>query len=41
MTDERWRQSFEFMVSAGLVKRDLDYRKGYTLDIVRQVKVLP
>ena len=41
MTDERWRQSFEFMASAGLVKRDLDYRKGYTLDIVRQVKVLP
>jgi NitT/TauT family transport system substrate-binding protein len=39
MTDERWKRSFEFMTSAGLVKPDVDYRKGYTLDVVRQVSV--
>jgi NitT/TauT family transport system substrate-binding protein len=40
MTDERWKQSFDFMVSAGLLKPDVDYRRGYTLDIVRQVRVV-
>jgi NitT/TauT family transport system substrate-binding protein len=41
MTDERWKRSFDFMASAGLVKPAIDYRKAYTLDIVRQLRVLP
>jgi NitT/TauT family transport system substrate-binding protein len=41
MTDARWKQTFEFMQSAKLVKPGVDYRKGYTLDIVNDVKVLP
>ncbi|HZI82919.1 MAG TPA: ABC transporter substrate-binding protein [Casimicrobiaceae bacterium] len=41
MTDARWKQTFDFMVQAGLVKRDVDYHKAYTLQFVDQVKVLP
>jgi NitT/TauT family transport system substrate-binding protein len=41
MTDARWKQTFDFMVSAGLTSADTDYRKGYTLDFVKDIKVLP
>ena len=41
MTDARWKQSFEFMTQAGLLRPDVDYRKAFTLELVRQVKVLP
>jgi NitT/TauT family transport system substrate-binding protein len=41
MTDARWRQTFEFMRDAKLLKPDTDYRKAYTLEFVKQVKVLP
>jgi NitT/TauT family transport system substrate-binding protein len=41
MTDERWRRTFEFMVQAKMVKPGFDYRRAYTLEIVREVKVLP
>jgi len=41
MTDARWKQTFDFMTQAGLIRRDVDYRKAYTLELVRQTKVLP
>jgi NitT/TauT family transport system substrate-binding protein len=41
MTDVRWQRTFEFMVQAGMVKPDLDYKRAYTLDVIREVKVLP
>jgi NitT/TauT family transport system substrate-binding protein len=41
MTDARWKQTFDFMAGAGLVKPDLDYHKAYTLEFVKQVRVLP
>jgi NitT/TauT family transport system substrate-binding protein len=41
MTDARWQHTFEFMVQAGMVKPDLDYKRAYTLDVIREVKVLP
>ncbi len=41
MTDERWKRTFDFMVQAGLVKPTLDYKRAYTLELVREVKVLP
>jgi NitT/TauT family transport system substrate-binding protein len=41
MTDARWKQTFDFMVGAGMLKPAMDYRKAYTLDVVRDVKVLP
>lgn len=41
MTDARWKQTFEFMRDAKLVKPDVDYKKAYTLEFVKQLKVLP
>lgn len=41
MTDARWKQTFEFMASAGLVKPDLDYHQAYSLELLKTVKVLP
>jgi NitT/TauT family transport system substrate-binding protein len=41
MTDARWKQTFDFMVKAGLLKPGVDYRKAYSLDYVRDVRVLP
>jgi len=41
MTDARWKQTFDFMVGAGLLKPTVDYRKAYSLELVREVKVLP
>ena len=41
MTGARWKQTFEFMRDAGLVKPDVDYHKAYTLEFVKKIKVLP
>jgi NitT/TauT family transport system substrate-binding protein len=41
MTDNRWKQTSDFMVSAGLTPPDVDYRKAYTLQFVKEIKVLP
>jgi NitT/TauT family transport system substrate-binding protein len=41
MTDARWKRTFDFMAEAKTVKPDLDYRRAYTLELVREVKVLP
>lgn len=41
MTDARWKQTFEVMRNSNLVKPGVDYKKAYTLDFVRQVKILP
>jgi len=41
MTDARWKETFDFMVSAGLTKADVDYKRAYTLQFLKQVKVLP
>jgi NitT/TauT family transport system substrate-binding protein len=41
MTDARWKQTFEFMRDAGLAKPDVDVHKAYTLEFVKQIKVLP
>ena len=36
MTDARWKSFFDKMVRAGVVKADLDYRRGYTLQFVNK-----
>ena len=40
-SDARWKQTFDFMVKAGMVDAKVDYRKAYSLDLVKDVKVLP
>lgn len=41
MTDARWKQTYDFMVDAGLARPGIDYRKAYSLDLLKSVKVLP
>jgi NitT/TauT family transport system substrate-binding protein len=41
MTDARWRQTIDFLRSAGLAKPNVDYASAFTLSIVRDVRVLP
>jgi NitT/TauT family transport system substrate-binding protein len=41
MTDARWKKTYDFMVSAGLLKSDVDWRKAYTTRFVKDMKVMP
>ncbi|MCC6250346.1 MAG: ABC transporter substrate-binding protein [Rubrivivax sp.] len=41
MTDERWEKTAKFMVEWGLLKPDTDWKKAYTLQFVRDVRVMP
>lgn len=41
MTDARWKRTYDFMVAAGLLKRSVDLRSTYALDLVKSIKVLP
>jgi len=41
MTDRRWRQTVDFLRSAGLAKGGVDYASAWTLSIVNDVKVYP
>ena len=41
MTDARWNATVDFLRGAGLAKPNVDYRRAWTLDVVRDVKVLP
>ena len=41
MTDARWKETHDFMLKAGMIDPKIDYKKAYTLDIVKGIKVLP
>jgi NitT/TauT family transport system substrate-binding protein len=41
MTDARWRETHKYMVSAGLLKPDVDVQRAYTLQFVKDIKVMP
>lgn len=41
MSDERWKKTAEFMIDAGLLKPDTDWRKAYTTQFVKDLRVLP
>jgi NitT/TauT family transport system substrate-binding protein len=41
MTDARWQATTDFLRAAGLAKPRIDYRKAYTLDLVKAVRVVP
>ena len=41
MTDERWKKTYDFMVAAGLLKPTTDYKKAYTLQFVKDLKIMP
>jgi NitT/TauT family transport system substrate-binding protein len=41
MTDERWKKTHEYMVSAGLLKPEVDYRQAFTTQFVKDLRVMP
>ena len=41
MSDARWKKTADFMVEWGLLKPDTDWRKAYTLQYVKDLKVMP
>ncbi len=41
MTDARWKQTYDFMVSSGLLKAETDWKKAYTTQFVKDLKVMP
>jgi NitT/TauT family transport system substrate-binding protein len=41
MTDERWKKTFDYMVSSGLLKADVDYKQAYTTQFVKDLKIMP
>jgi len=41
MTDARWKATADFLRAAGLAKAGVDYRRAYTLDLVKAVRVVP
>jgi hypothetical protein len=40
-TDERWKRTYDDIVSAGLLKADVDYEQAFTTQCVRDLKVIP
>ena len=41
MTDARWKSTVDFLRSAGLAKAGTDYTRAWTLDVAKNVRVLP
>jgi NitT/TauT family transport system substrate-binding protein len=41
MTDERWEKTAAFMKEWGLLKPETDWRQAYTLQFIKDVKVMP
>ncbi|MGH8668465.1 MAG: ABC transporter substrate-binding protein [Burkholderiales bacterium] len=41
MTDARWKKTYDYMVSAGLLKPSVDYRQAFTLQFVKDLRVMP
>lgn len=41
MTDARWKTTYDFMVKAGLLKPEVDMKKAYTLEFVKDLKIMP
>jgi NitT/TauT family transport system substrate-binding protein len=41
MTEARWKATRDYMVKEGLLKADTPWQQAFTLDIVRQIKVMP
>jgi NitT/TauT family transport system substrate-binding protein len=41
MTDERWKKTHEYMVSAELLKPGIDYRQAFTTQFVKDLRVMP
>jgi NitT/TauT family transport system substrate-binding protein len=41
MTEARWKKTADFMVGAGLLKPETDWKKAFTTQFVKDLKVMP
>ena len=41
ITEARWRVTYDYMVRAGLLKADTDWRRAFTTQFVRDLKIMP
>ena len=41
MTEARWKQTYEFLVSGGLLKPDVDWKAAFTDRFVKDLKIAP
>ncbi|MBL8380921.1 MAG: ABC transporter substrate-binding protein [Burkholderiales bacterium] len=41
ITEARWRQTFDYMVRAGLLQPGTDWRRAFTTQFVRDLKIMP
>jgi len=40
MTDARWKATYDFMVEGGLLEKTVDWKKAYTTDLIKDMKIL-
>jgi NitT/TauT family transport system substrate-binding protein len=41
ITEERWKKNYDLMVSAGLLKPEVDFRQAFTTQFVKDLRVMP
>ena len=41
MKEERWKASYDYMVSAGLLKAETNWKDAFTIDYVKDLKIKP
>lgn len=41
ITEARWKQTYDFMVAAGLLKPETDWKQGFTTQFVKDLKIMP
>ena len=41
MTEERWKKTFDYMVSQDLLTKDVDWKQAFTTQFVRDLRVMP
>jgi NitT/TauT family transport system substrate-binding protein len=40
MTDARWKATYDFLVKSGLLKKDVDWKKAYTTEFIKGMKIM-
>ena len=39
-TEERWKKTYEYLVDAGLLKADTDWKKAFTTEFVKDLNIM-
>jgi NitT/TauT family transport system substrate-binding protein len=40
MTEQRWKSTYDLMVASELLPKDTDWKKGFTTDYVKDLKIM-